>query len=77
MSPRVVPNPPPGFESLSNEEQIEYVQSLWNQIAADEDKVPVPEWHREILRRRLAAEGPDEVESWDDIKQRLNDRSRG
>jgi putative addiction module component (TIGR02574 family) len=76
MSSQPVPNPPPGFEKLSKEEQIEYVQGLWNQIAADEDEVPIPQWHREILRQRLATESPDELESWDDIKQRLNGRLR-
>jgi hypothetical protein len=28
-----VPNPRPGFDELSVEEQIDYVQSLWDRIA--------------------------------------------
>jgi hypothetical protein len=29
-----VPLPPPGFDDLSVEEKIDYLQSLWNRIAA-------------------------------------------
>jgi putative addiction module component (TIGR02574 family) len=53
-----VPLPPPGFDDLSVDDQIEYVQSLWDRIAATPEQVPVPEWHREILDERLK----DEVE---------------
>jgi hypothetical protein len=37
-----VPLPPPGFDQLSVDEQIDYVQSLWDRIAASSDQVPVP-----------------------------------
>ena len=33
--------PPPGFDELTIEEQIDYVQSLWERIAATPDQVPV------------------------------------
>jgi len=44
--------PPPGFDDLSSEEQIAYVQSLWDLIAAKPDQVPVPDWHRQVIRER-------------------------
>lgn len=77
MSTQPLPNPPPGFETLSKEEQIEYLQELWNQIASDEDEVPVPQWHREILRERLATKAREKTESWEDVRARLEGRSRG
>ena len=46
---------PPGFDALSVEEQIDYVQALWDYIAARREAIPVPDWHREILAERLAA----------------------
>jgi len=52
---QALPLPPPGFDALSVEEQIDYVQSLWDHIAARPEDVPVPDWHREILTERLAA----------------------
>ena len=36
-----VPLPPPGFDDLSIDEQIEYVQSFWDLIAATPKQVPV------------------------------------
>ncbi len=50
---RTLPLPPPGFDALSVEEQIDYVQSLWDHIAVRPEQVPIPEWHREIVNERL------------------------
>ena len=65
--------PPAGFDSLSVEEQIDYLQSLWERIAAQPEQVPVPDWHREVLAERLAAlnKNPDEGKSWDDFDREL------
>lgn len=52
---KMVPTPPPGFDDLSVEEQIDFVQSLWDRIAATPEQVPMPEWHRRIIRERLEA----------------------
>lgn len=73
-----VPIPPPGFDELSVEEQINYVQSLWDRIAASPDHVPVPEWHREVLTERLKdyEANPDAGESWDVVRERLRDKLR-
>jgi putative addiction module component (TIGR02574 family) len=49
-----LPIPPPGFDALSVEEKIEYVNSLWDRIAIRPEEVPVPDWHRQILEERLA-----------------------
>jgi putative addiction module component (TIGR02574 family) len=50
---QTLPIPPSGFDALTIEEQIDYVQSLWDHIAAR--PIPVPDWHREVLAERLAA----------------------
>jgi putative addiction module component (TIGR02574 family) len=73
-----VPLPPPGFDALSVDEQIEYVQSLWDRIAASPEQVPVPEWHREILNERLQdyEANPNAGESWDLVRERLRGKLR-
>jgi hypothetical protein len=38
--------PPPGFDDLPVEEQIHYVQVLWDRIAAAADQIPMQEWQR-------------------------------
>ena len=44
-----VPLPPSGFDDLSVDEKIDYLQSLWERIAATPETIPVPDWHHEIL----------------------------
>lgn len=70
---QTLPLPPPGFDALSVEEQIDYVQSLWDHIAARPEEVPVPDWHREILAERLAAydANPDEGKTWEEFEEEL------
>lgn len=57
---QALPLPPPGFDSLSVDEQIDYVQSLWDHIAARPEDVPVPDWHRKTLAERLAMHNGNE-----------------
>jgi putative addiction module component (TIGR02574 family) len=68
-----VPPPPPGFDELSVDEKIDYLQSLWDRIAATPETVPVPDWHREIIDERLKdlATDPNAGDSWDTVQERL------
>jgi putative addiction module component (TIGR02574 family) len=68
-----LPLPPPGFDALSVDEQIDYVQSLWDHIAARPEDVPVPDWHREILAERLAADPANEDggKAWEEFESEL------
>lgn len=70
---QALPLPPPGFDALSIDEQIDYLQSLWDHIAARPEDVPVPEWHREILAERLAAHRADDGNGreWDEFEKEL------
>jgi putative addiction module component (TIGR02574 family) len=78
--PKIVPTPPPGFDDLSVDEQIDFVQSLWDRIAATPEQVPVPEWHRRIIRERLEAyhANPTIGRLWTDVRadivRKLRDR---
>ena len=69
--PKVVPNPPPGFDDLTLEERIEYIKALWDRIAADPGRVPVPDWHREILRERLDRDSAeaDRGRPWGEVRK--------
>ena len=76
--PKPVAIPPPGFDQLTVEEQIDYVQLLWEHIAATPDQVPVPDWHREVLEERLKdyEANPDAGESGDVVRDRLREKLR-
>ena len=45
---------PPGFGELSKDEQIRYLQALWDRIADNGGEIPVPESHLRIAEERLA-----------------------
>lgn len=68
-----LPCPPPGFDRLSTDEQIEYVEDLWDYIASRPNEIPVPEWHLELLEERLARYGPHFTDgiSWEELEQKL------
>jgi putative addiction module component (TIGR02574 family) len=70
---QTLPLPPPGFDALSVEEQIEYVQSLWDHIAAQPEQVLVPDWHKRIISERLAAyrDDPNAGTQWDEFEDDL------
>jgi putative addiction module component (TIGR02574 family) len=70
---QTLPIPPPGFDTLTVEEQIDYVQSLWDLIAARPEAIPVPDWHRELIAERLAAydANPDEGKTWEEFEEEL------
>ena len=71
-----VPLPPPGFDDLSVDEKIDYLQSLWDRIAATAETIPVPDWHREILDERLKdlETDPAAGDSWEAVQERLRKR---
>lgn len=70
---QTVPLPPPGFDGLSVEEQIDYVQSLWDHIAARPEQVPVPDWHQKILTDRLKKYQAEQGNgrSWEEFEREL------
>lgn len=65
--------PPPGFDDLPVDGQIEYVQYLWDRIAAHPDRVPVPDWHQRVIDERLddLDRNPDDEAPWDEAEARL------
>lgn len=73
-----VPSLPPGFDELSVDERIDFVQSLWDRIAATPEQVPVPDWHRRIIRERLESyrTSPGEGRSWADVRTEIADKLR-
>lgn len=66
-------NPPPGFDDLAVEERIEYLGALWDRIAADPDRVPVPDWHLHIVEKERAAflADGDRGLAWSQVREEL------
>ncbi|MEQ9319869.1 MAG: addiction module protein [Polyangiaceae bacterium] len=64
--------PPPGFDELSVEEQLEYLDALWDRIAADPERVPVPDWHRALIKERLASGSPSRP--WSEVRRDIEEK---
>ena len=62
---------------LSVEQRLDIIKLLWDSIPDSLDELPVPEWHREELERRLASADadPDAAIPWEQVKRRLREKS--
>ena len=61
--------------TLTVEQRLELIGELWDSIPDSLDELPVPEWHREELERRLAAADADldAAIPWEEVKRRLRE----
>lgn len=59
---------------LPVERRLELVQQIWDSIAATREAVPVPEWHKEELDRRLDKPSKDPDLTWDEVRARPRER---
>ncbi len=68
-----IPNPPPGFDELTVEEKLDYVQSLRDRIAAKPEAVPVPDWHLQVIEERMNENQANSRagRSWDQFREEL------
>jgi putative addiction module component (TIGR02574 family) len=58
---------------LTSAEKLQLVEELWDDIAASEDHLPIPDWHRQILNEDEARyqANPTEGSPWPEVKARL------
>jgi putative addiction module component (TIGR02574 family) len=61
---------------LSPAEKLQLVQDLWDDLAANPDDVPIPEWQKQELERRIAnlKKCPAPGSSWEAVKRRIRKR---
>jgi putative addiction module component (TIGR02574 family) len=68
--------PPPGFDKLTVSQKIDYVQFLWDSIAADADAVPVPAWHKRVLDHRMKSRRAGRPQSWGQVRRQIESTVR-
>jgi len=61
------------IQQLNPTEKLELIGQLWDSLPDSNDSLPVPEWHRQELERRLADAdaNPDAAVPWGDVESRL------
>lgn len=63
--------PPPGFDDLTPDEKLDYVQALWDRMAGSPEDLPAPEWQRKLVRERLSdhERGEGATVPWSTVRQ--------
>jgi len=66
----------PWLPRLSLDDQIDYVQPLWDRIAARPEQVPVPDRHRKVIRQRMADHevSPSEGRPWEEVRDEIQNK---
>nr|MDO8088142.1 addiction module protein [Candidatus Sigynarchaeum springense] len=65
----------PGISKLSIQEKILLVEDLWNSIISDETAIPVPESHKQEIRKRIASiDSIGKLLTLDELKTRIDAR---
>ncbi len=64
------------INQLELSEKLLLVEDVWDTIAADNSEMPMPEWHKRELDRRLKAyqNGDLELHDWKSVHEGLRDR---
>ena len=64
---------PTGFDEAPKEQRIAFVQELWDRIAQDPARVPVPVEHQRILEERLKEyrANPKAGRPWSEVRDQL------
>ena len=68
-----LPLPPPEIDDMLPDDENDDDQALWDHITAGPDKVPVPEWHLDLLRERMERYERDGMEgiTWEELEKEL------
>lgn len=66
------------IKQLPLNEKLRMMEALWEDLRADPDGVPVPDWQKRLLseRRKAVEEGNEKVLEWDDVKDSLGRRTK-
>lgn len=64
------------LESLSVEEKLQMMESLWDSLFNVADTIDPPNWHGEVLaeREQGVGNGTDHFESWEMAKDTLRNQ---
>jgi hypothetical protein len=63
-------------DQMTVEEKLRTMEILWDDLRRNEENIPVPQWHKELLdeRERLVREGKAHFEDWETVKKHITDR---
>jgi len=64
------------IQSMSREEKLQVMESLWEDLSSDESALASPSWHQEALKQTEArvVSGQEQILDWPTAKKELRKR---
>jgi len=59
---------------LPPEERLQLVEELWDSLVATPEAIPVPQWHKDELQRRLDNPAPGPGLTWEEVQAQARKR---
>jgi len=57
-------------------ERLKLLEDIWDSLAATPEDVPLPEWHKAELDRRLDNPAPGPALSWEEVRAKLHNHDQ-
>jgi hypothetical protein len=64
------------IEKMTLEEKLRAIEALWEDLSRNEQTIPSPPWHEQLLKERQERvnAGQEKFQSWEDAKRDLRNR---
>lgn len=64
------------LEKMTVQEKLQVMEEIWSDLCCNQNHIPVPQWHKDILdkREKLVKEGKATFVDWETAKKRIADR---
>ena len=61
------------LEEMTVTEKLQVMEELWSDLCCNQDQIPVPQWHKDILDKReeLVKQGKATLVDWKTAKKRI------
>jgi len=65
------------IDRMTLEEKLRAMETLWDDLCRQEEAVPVPQWHKDLLdeRERLVEQGKARFIDWETAKKQISERT--
>ena len=64
------------IDQLSVPQRLELIARLWDSLPDSIEALPLPEWHRQEIEKRLASAdaAPEQAIPWEEVRARLREK---
>jgi len=64
------------LDQMTIKEKLQIMEELWRDLCSNQDQIPVPQWHKDLLDNREEAlrKGQARLLDWETVKKRIADR---